>query len=120
MKFKLGDLIETEAYKTTYKVICISSSEYCTMDIEDGSLYVDNFSDLDDNYELVSEQPKSNPYASVLKELYSDTIINAFPDVPKVYAAPWDSGCAHTWKAYIGFNDSYNYCTKCDAKEKLS
>src|SRR6185436_14570928 len=69
---------------------------------------------------VVSEQPKSNPYASVLKELYSDTIINAFPDVPKMYSSIQDSGCAHTWKAYIGFNDSYNYCTKCNAKEKLS
>lgn len=33
---------------------------------------------------------------------------------------PEFTGCAHTWKAYVGFNDSYNYCTKCDAKEKLS
>jgi hypothetical protein len=24
--------------------------------------------------------------------------------------------CTHTWKRYIGFTDSYDYCEKCDAK----
>lgn len=26
--------------------------------------------------------------------------------------------CPHNWKHYMGFNESYEYCTKCDEKRK--
>jgi hypothetical protein len=27
--------------------------------------------------------------------------------------------CAHTYQTYLGFTDTYKFCTKCDHKEKL-
>ena len=32
-----------------------------------------------------------------------------FPDKPE--------GCAHTWKTYNGFTETYKFCEKCDKKE---
>ena len=26
--------------------------------------------------------------------------------------------CYHDWKKYTGFNETYEYCTKCDGKRK--
>lgn len=31
--------------------------------------------------------------------------------------APLEKSCAHTWKPYIGFTDSYNYCEYCGVKQ---
>jgi hypothetical protein len=30
-----------------------------------------------------------------------------------------ESRCNHTWKTYIGFSQSYKYCTKCPEKRNL-
>lgn len=30
------------------------------------------------------------------------------------------SGCDHDWKPYIGFTESYKYCTKCPEKRHLN
>ena len=27
--------------------------------------------------------------------------------------------CEHAWKQYFGFNDSYDYCSKCDEKRRM-
>ena len=28
--------------------------------------------------------------------------------------------CEHEWRQYFGFNDSYDYCSKCDQKRRMS
>ncbi len=29
-----------------------------------------------------------------------------------------ETGCAHDWKNYLGFTESYKYCTKCNEKDR--
>lgn len=30
------------------------------------------------------------------------------------------TGCNHNWKQYVGFTESYRYCTKCTEKRNLN
>lgn len=41
--------------------------------------------------------------------------------VPIFYIEDIDfgGGCQHDFKLYVGFTETYNYCIKCNFKEKL-
>lgn len=44
--------------------------------------------------------------------------------LPEGFVLRWDyesddSSCKHNWKNYLGFTESFKYCTKCDEKRDV-
>lgn len=37
---------------------------------------------------------------------------------PNYFVTGLSANCSHTWANYIGLTNTFNYCTKCDEKQK--
>jgi hypothetical protein len=49
---------------------------------------------------------------------YSQKITPRHSDFPYWQTPTADEVCSHTWKNYVGFTETYEYCTKCDMKRE--
>lgn len=45
--------------------------------------------------------------------------VEIHPFYGKIHVRPEEAGCNHDLKTYVGFSESYKYCTKCEHKENL-
>jgi hypothetical protein len=96
MKFKVGDKIVSKR-GARYVVTGVDTNQdlyTVSIDIGNNNNVFTNWraSHLDLNYRLVTET-----------------------DLP--VGCPVTEKCIHDWKEYIGLNETFIYCTKCDAKK---
>lgn len=93
-KFKVGDVLKEKGFQTLFR--------YKVMELVPKNNLGDSFYDLE-------RQLSGND--DLIKLSYSKTFVETTFELESEAI-----GCYHDWKEYRGFNNDYEYCTKCDIK----
>jgi len=118
MKFNIGDIIEHCHFGTVWRVVQIDRNMFCYQLVApiDGPVSVSAnlpIPEVEVDYILYTQKTIDE-----LDCLFGghDAVHEDQPEYKRDYSS--NQSCNHDWDLYTGFNDSYQFCKKCDIKRK--
>lgn len=103
-------------HRDKLKIVTPSRYQFVAMDLSDGEVRIDTETP---SFTLNMPHVKEGTKIQVIRQSGNSNYIwdgKGLKCVDIDVALQLDGGCNHSWRTYMGFNDSFEYCTKCDEK----